>query len=283
MSYDQRMKTSWLIVALAWCLLDTNVHADSLDVSKLQGLGDTRFHVFESETLGHPLYLYVRLPEREPGENIGLLPTVYLLDGGITFPLLAGYYHYLRLGDEIPESILVGISYGSDTFEGGNYRSSDYTAPAPDRDWWGKAPVFQSVLKNELIPMIEELYPSDPARRILFGQSLGGQFVLYTALTEPRLFDGLVASNPALHRNLDFFLSWHGTGPMPPNVGRLFVSVADYDDEQFKTPANEWIRFWSASATRPWLLEVRVLNGQTHLSAAPEAFRQGMQWLGGDR
>jgi predicted alpha/beta superfamily hydrolase len=275
------MKNRFLILALAGILLGADTRADAPDFSKLQGLGDTRFHLVESEALGHPLYLYVRVPERKPGAESRIYPTIYLLDGGTTFPLLSGYYHYLRLADEIPEMILVGISYGSDTFEGGNYRSSDFTAPAPDREWWGKAPRFQSVLKNELIPLIESAYPADPANRILFGQSLGGQFVLYTALTEPQLFSGLVASNPALHRNLDFFLRWQGQPPMPVRLNRLFVSVAEFDDERFRGPAGEWIRFWSDQENRPWTLEVRELAGQTHLSAAPESFRQGIQWLTG--
>jgi predicted alpha/beta superfamily hydrolase len=272
-----------LFLALLVLLPGTGLNADSPDFSKLQGLGDTRYQLFESEALGHPLYLYVRVPEQLPENPNRTFPTVYLLDGGINFPLLSAYYHYLRLGEELPEMILVGISYGSDTFEEGNFRSSDFTAAAPDREWWGKAPLFQSVLKTELIPLIESFYPADPAQRILFGQSLGGQFVLYSALTDPALFQGRIASNPALHRNLDFFLAWQGAQPMPDPTSRLFVSVAEFDDMRFREPANEWLDFWISAETRPWLLETRILEDQTHLSAAPEAFRQGLKWIVGSR
>ena len=175
--------------------------------------------------------------------------------------------------------ILVGISYGSDTFEGGNYRSSDFTAPAEDREWWGKASVFQAVLQDELIPLIESAYPADPKQRIIFGQSLGGQFVLYTALTRPSLFQGHIASNPALHRNLDFFLDWRGDQPLPDPSAQLFVSIAEFDDQRFRDPADQWVETWQARESRPWTLEVRVLSNQTHLSAAPMAFRQGLKWL----
>lgn len=47
------------------------------------------------------------------------------------FPLLAGYYRYLELGEEVPELILVGISGGTDYFRECNQRSRDYTAEAP--------------------------------------------------------------------------------------------------------------------------------------------------------
>jgi len=265
----------WLLTLLAGPL-----PADSFDPSGLQGLGDTRYHRFESARLGHPLHLYVRAPEsaaQNPGQRF---PTVYLLDGGVNYPLLSAYYHYLRIGGEVPEMILVGLSYGSDTFEGGNFRSSDYTAPSKEREWWGKAPEFHSVLKSELLPMIESEYPSDPGRRIVFGQSLGGQFVLFSALTKPELFWGHIASNPALHRNLDYFLDWKGTGDASREATRLFVTEAEFDDPVFREPAMEWFKYWSKPGReKPFVLEFRTLGGHSHLSAATASFRQGLLWL----
>jgi predicted alpha/beta superfamily hydrolase len=268
------------LLALSLLLSANALPADSFDPSRLQGLGVTRYHAFDSGTLGHPLHIYVRVPEsaaQNPGRRYA---TIYLLDGGINFPLLSSYYHYLRLGEELPELMLVGISYGSDTFDGGNFRSSDFTAPAEDREWWGNAPVFQSVLEQELMPMIEGEYPSDSGQRIIYGQSLGGQFVLYSALTRPDLFSGHIASNPALHRNLDFFLAWKGKDEMPRNATRLFVAEGELDDPRFRTPASKWIEYWSAPGReRPFELEVRMLPGHTHLSAGTESFRLGLQWL----
>lgn len=252
--------------------------ADPADLSFLQGLGETRYHRLESDSLGRPLHIHVRVPEATGG-SAGALPAVYLLDGGLNFPLLSAYYHYLRIGEELPELILVGISYGSDRFDEGNYRASDFTAPASDREWWGGAPRFQAMLERELLPWVEAQFPADPRRRILFGQSLGGQFVLYSALTRPTLFWGHLASNPALHRNVDFFLAWRGAGEAPADATRLFVSVGEFDEARFREPATRWIGHWSRQAVRPFELETRTLPGQTHLSAAPEAFRQGLSWL----
>jgi predicted alpha/beta superfamily hydrolase len=254
--------------------------ADDFDPSKLQGLGDTRYHPFESETLGHVLHIYVRVPESSAQNPDQRYPTVYLLDGGINFPLLSSYYHYLRLGEEVPELILVGISYGSDTFDGGNFRSSDFTAPSEEREWWGKAPTFQSVLEHELLPMIEAEYASNPGQRIIFGQSLAGQFVLFNTLTQPEMFWGHIASNPALHRNLDYFLGWKGDGDMPLEATRLFVSEGEFNDPRFKQPATQWIEYWSVPERgKPFVLEVQTLSGQTHLSSVTAAFRLGLRWL----
>jgi predicted alpha/beta superfamily hydrolase len=257
--------------------------AEQFDPNKLQGLGDTRYHPFDSETLGHALHIYVRVPESSSNNPDRQYPTVYLLDGGINYPLLSSYYHYLQLGEEVPEMIIVGISYGSDSFEGGNFRSTDFTAPSEEREWWGEAPTFQSVIGNELLPMIEERYASNPNKRIIFGQSLGGQFVLYSALSQPELFWGHIASNPALHRNLGYFLDWNGDSKMPLEATRLFVSEGEFNDARFKRPATEWIEYWSdPERSRPFVLEVQTLPGQSHLSSVTQAFRQGLLWLFSD-
>ena len=199
------------------------------------------------------------------------------------FPLLAAYHHYLKLGDEVPGAILVGISYGSDDFREGNFRSTDFTAAAEERDFWGGAPAFQQMLAEELLPMIESRYRSNPAQRVIFGQSLGGQFVLFNALTRPGLFYGHIASNPALHRNLPFFLEWRGEDPMPLKTSRVFVSSGQNDNPRFRIPAVGWIEHWQATTEKPWRLETRTLPGQTHFSAVPESFQQGMQWLFPDK
>ena len=214
-------------------------------------------------------------------EGSDRLPTLYLLDGGITFPLLSGYSRYLRLGEEIPESILVGIAYGTEDHRQGNLRGTDYTAPSPERDYWGGAGRFQEMLGSELLPLIEDTYRSDSARRVIFGHSLGGQFVLFTAQTRPDLFWGHIASNPALHRNLSFFLE---TRPKVPTGSqpRLFVSSGTLDVPRFRQPALRWMEHWSKQEPLPWELESRSLEGHSHFSAVPAAFRQGMTWLFGE-
>ncbi|MCZ6804196.1 MAG: alpha/beta hydrolase-fold protein, partial [Proteobacteria bacterium] len=206
-------------------------------------------------------------------------PTVYILDGGALFPLLTAYYRYLILAEEIPEAIIVAISYGSANFEGGNYRSTDYTAKSSEREYWGGAERFQSFMSDELFPFIEHNYRSRPDRRIIFGHSLGGQFVLYTALMDPDLFWGHIASNPALHRNLPFFLKRHNEAIAERTSSKLFVGSGSMDEPRFRKPALKWIEHWSAIDTLPWQLKTIDLDGHSHMSAPPAAFRQGMRWL----
>ncbi|MFT5500486.1 MAG: putative alpha/beta superfamily hydrolase [Woeseiaceae bacterium] len=111
------------------------------------------------------------------------------------------------------------------------------------------------------------------------GQSIGGQFVLYTALTKPDLFWGHIASNPALHRNLQYFLQQHSEAKPAMARSRLFVGSGTLDDPQFREPAQEWIAYWSSVQNKPWDFRAVNLEGHTHMSAPPASFRQGMRWL----
>jgi hypothetical protein len=58
----------------------------------------------------------------------------------------------------------------------------------------------------------------------------------------------------------------------------VFASSGSLDDDQFREPALEWFDHWS-NEKKPWRLKTVTLPGETHFSAAPAAFRQGVAWL----
>lgn len=253
--------------------------AEMIAIRGMQGIRDTQYQYVESKVVGRGFHVLVGLPEGYVASGDRRYPTVYILDGGVLYPMLASYYRYLRFGGDTPELILVGISYGTDDWQQGNQRSHDYTAPAAEAEHWGGAHAFQRFLSDELLPLIEREFRSQSERRIIFGQSIGGQFVLYTAQTRPTLFWGHIASNPALHRNLPFFLERHEDAAAAPNRSRLFVASASGDEPRFAVPAREWIRHWTAINQKPWELEVATLDGHNHFSAPPASFRLGLKWL----
>jgi predicted alpha/beta superfamily hydrolase len=277
------MKQILFLLALVFTVFSLPAGAQEFPTGGMHGLSTVHRYEIPSEALGTTYQILVRLPEApsEPQANAEgarkPLPVVYLTDGGVTFPALGAYYRYLRYAEDVPDLILVGISYGTADWNNGNERSRDFTAPVAEREHWGGIEPFLDFLAAEVIPLIEEHYPADPQRRILFGQSLGGQAVLYTAQFRPGLFWGHIASNPALHRNLPLFLK----PPKKPASGsapRLFVSSADGDDPRFRGPALQWMGHWTV-AEHPWELETRSLPGHNHFSTLPEAFRQGLKWL----
>jgi len=269
-------RISFLFVA--WLAVSTGVFADDANViDHIQSISDTRNHDLHSEKTGFDYHLLVRLPDGYDESNARQYPTIYLLDGGAIFPMLAAYYNYLRHEELVQDLIVVGISYGTNDWQKGNHRSTDYTAPSDQREHWGGASAFQEALRMEILPLIEGEYRADSTQRIIFGQSLGGQFVLYTALTRPDLFSGHIASNAALHRNLDFFLEPHTTATSTGS--RLFVARGSDDEAVYREPGKAWMKHWEVRANKPWALKSTVIDGYGHFSIAPESFRQGLIWL----
>lgn len=250
--------------------------ASDVDLSVPYGLGDFYHHEVKSGVVGRSYQIYVMLPDGYEESSDKKYPTVYVLDGGALFPLFSAYYSYLNFGEEVPDAIIVGVSYAGNTFESGNFRSTDYTAPSSEREDWGGAAKFQKFLSDELMPFVEDSYRSRGDRRVIFGHSIGGQFVLYTALTQPDLFWGHIASNPALHRNLPFFLQEPGASS---GQSRLFVGDGTLNDARFRVPAQQWIKHWTNRDDKPWQLETMDLDGHSHMSAPPASFREGMRWL----
>lgn len=258
------------------CVLLISVTANASDLEYLQSLRNTSYEVVEAPGIGRSFHVYTMLPDSYTEDTDRHYPSIYILDGGTLFPLLGSYHRSLRAADETQEAIIVGISYGADSFADGNYRSTDFTAPSEERDYWGGAEKFRDFLESVLIPRIESQFRADADKRILFGHSLGGQFVLFSAQTRPTLFWGHIASNPALHRNLDYFLE---TVPRERSSSRLYVGTATLDEPRFRVPLSEWIATWTERTPKPWQLHIDELPGFTHSTSQPVAFRQGLAWL----
>jgi predicted alpha/beta superfamily hydrolase len=269
-----------LSATLIFAAAGTISTGQTVAIDGLQGLGDTRYHVAESEVLNKRLHVLVGLPKGYNASPEASYPTVYILDGGELYPLLKSYSNYLYHGGEAPNLMLVAISYGTDDWQQGNDRSHDYTAPTEEREHWGGAADFQAFLGDELLPFIESNYRSSRDKRIIFGHSLGGQFVLYSAQTQPGLFWGHIASNPALHRNLPLFLEMRPKAP--PARSNVFVGDASEDDARFLEPRSRWIEYWTQEPDLPWALRAETLDGHNHFSAQPASFRRGIRWLFAD-
>lgn len=244
---------------------------------KLHGLGEVEYFKMENKKqdgIVQPLYIYVRLPEGYDASAKVEYPTLYILDGGANFPLFASYYTHLKLMQDIPDMILIGISYGSSSHEQGNTRGHDFTAPSAERDHYGGAKAFEKFLTEKLMPLVQKNYAIDKKKQILFGQSLGGQFALYSAMYGDAPFYAVLASNPAFHRNLEFF-----ERPLRRRQARpkAFIISAEFDADRFRIPSRKWQKHWSDKAP-DWKREYFILPQHNHLSSTPETFRRGLKW-----
>jgi len=81
-----------IILVVSIILSTASASAADVDTRYMQGLGDTRYQKIESEIVGRGYHLYVMLPDGYESSTDTSYPTVYVLDGGGLFPLLASYY-----------------------------------------------------------------------------------------------------------------------------------------------------------------------------------------------
>lgn len=217
---------------------------------------------------GRTYDIHVRYPEGYDPAAATLYPTVYLTDGDSLFPILAANQLFLHYDDGLPEALVVGIAYGG--FDPSvNRREVDYSPAAG-------AEAFQSFLKSELLPEIERRYRSDRARRVLFGQSRGGGFVIWSALSDPDLFWGRIASNPAFGPDGAWAFAEPATASRT-DLG-LFVASGSNDRPALRTSALGWADGWDGRQT-PWRLRFQTIEGGTHAANATDVYRQAMRWL----
>lgn len=230
-----------------------------------------------SDEVGRSFHIYVRLPEGYDSVK-EVFPTVYVTDGDSLFPILAAYHLFLHYDEPVPEAVVVGIAYGTFDDKNGNHRATDYSAPPLiDGEFHGGAATYQAFLAKELLPEIERRYRVDPRRRILVGQSRGGQLVLYSAFTEPDLFWGRIASNPSLTPNREFFFK--SPAKARRNDLKLYVASGSRDAKGTRAQTLEWMNFWKNRPHPAWELNTVELEGETHAAGITNAYRAGMIWL----
>ncbi|HUH98279.1 MAG TPA: alpha/beta hydrolase-fold protein [Anaerolineales bacterium] len=143
-------------------------------------------------------------------------PVVYVLDPYWLFDMATGMVRYNAWSHRTTDALIVGIGYPEGRSIQATWQQSlaarthDLTPRQSDRsemynsEWLkvrvktGGGPEFLRFLERELIPLIDQEYPADAAKRILAGHSHGGGFALFAMLQEPELFRTYIASSPSL-------------------------------------------------------------------------------------
>jgi len=127
-------------------------------------------------------------------------PVVYLMDGEGHFTYTAGLLQFFARNAIAPEMILIGIP--------NTFRNRDFT-PVVDSKVAGSggADNFLRVIKEELMPVVEEKYRTLPYR-IMIGHSLTAMYCFYTMLREPDLFNSFIAVSPWVIYNNNFLVDF---------------------------------------------------------------------------
>lgn len=153
------------------------------------GKRDTIFSKILNQERAFSVYLP---PSYHANENQNF-PVLYILDGDYNYRYVSGLLELEgAISERIPEMILVAIS-GKDT-ETYRYNSKPNIKGIEDK---GNASEVAEFMAQELIPYVNANYKTNEFK-ILSGHSIGGLFVINTALHHPQLFDRYIAISPAL-------------------------------------------------------------------------------------
>jgi hypothetical protein len=195
-----------LLLTLAACGPVKGTSA-AAEVSKTEGAAPpfqierSAVYTLTTTSLGRSYDVYVKTP---PGydapENAGKrYPVLYLTDGPYTFQVASGVSRLTFSQARLNEFVVVGVSWGSGE-PPADSRSRDltpWTSQAQSKPTGG-GPAYLKFLKGEVMPLVEGRYRIDPGQRTLGGQSYGGLFGLWVALTEPELFRNYVLTSPSI-------------------------------------------------------------------------------------
>jgi len=120
--------------------------------------------------------IYIHLPANYTVLDTSY-PVIYQLDADIGFDSGAETCKLLSFRKEMPEVILVGIAYGAYPRQEGNNRGRDFSPTAvAESPASGGAGNFFKFIRDELIPVIDSNYRTNPIDKTLTGASFGGLF-----------------------------------------------------------------------------------------------------------
>lgn len=243
-------------------------------------------HQLKSAKTNHEHELVVILPSSYAEQSKRAYPVLYLLDAYWDLPLVKNIYDKLRFDNQIPELILVGLSYSGSSDQYAAKRMMDF---APVRDdlfqTGGNAKDFLGFLKTQAMPLIEKNYRVDAGDRAIAGASLGGLFTLYSLYNEPGLFRRYLAATPAASWGDEYLKQADAefAKSAKPLDARLYIlhSSAEY------TPYYEaLLRFRKQFEKRAYAgLERKIveIDEVRHAAINVQALLSGLIWLYEDK
>jgi predicted alpha/beta superfamily hydrolase len=232
-------------------------------------------------------------------------PVVYLLDAYETFGLMLQTYQQLLVMHEIPELIIVGISYPieGDFYSEGlreyhDIRAGDFTPTHLTYDevvkrhgqatanwirFSGGATDFLEFFEAELIPFIKSEYRTDPAQRGLFGYSLGATFTTFALLNKPGLFKKYFIGSPMLSWDNYSVYNFDNTDDLSGSLDIVDVYIS-WGQLESNDGKHHPLKDTLANKNNPHIHFIsEVLESETHLSGIGLAYSRAFRRLYGGK
>ncbi len=256
-------------------------------------------HVVKSTNNGTTYYLSVSLPMHYLKTDTTHYPVLYMLDGGLSFPIAHAARTSLDMFGDLEDVIIVAIEYNWDQSlkPWMTTRWKDYTTSKDEKADTnpgylkmfdlqsgalssGGGPVFLEVLRKEIIPFIDKKFKTTNDRGIS-GHSLGGLFAGYCFLNATDLFQRFGINSPSFWWNskemFNVEKSYSQKNTSLP--AKVFMSVGSLEGSSM-TPV--MTAFTDSLRSRNYTglnLTSHIFENETHMSVVPAMISRTLRVL----
>lgn len=163
------------------------------------GFSQAIYKTLFSEKLGEDRELKILLPRGYSEDDKNKYPLIIVLDGDYLFEPVAGNVDYMAYWDDMPKSIVIGVSHNGKRFDDCMYSEQNSLPMDQGND-------FFEFLGMELIPYLEKNFKTEDFR-VIVGHGETANFINYYLLKEMPLFQAYIALSPDLAPDMIGYLS----------------------------------------------------------------------------
>ena len=278
---SNKTKTSFVFIFFLSQFFTISLKAQLVDSSRMKGPEIKTFH---SKILGEDRRIFIQTPANI--KRYDAYPVLYVLDGEAHTIMTGGQVQYLSEAYKIiPSMIVVGIANTDrvrDLTPTHSIVSPD-GKPDTSANAFGKTSgggeKFLQFIKHELMPYIENNYPTAPYK-ILSGHSLGGLMAVYAMINHPDYFNAYIGISPSLQ--------WDKNNMLQQAAQELDNKTAR-NLRFFFSDANEDAAFHQNQLQLDSLLNMKNIPelkykrmfypDETHISEPVKAFYDGIRFI----
>ncbi len=191
---------------------------------------------------------------------------------------------WLTWSNEIRDIIIVGISYGKGTSIWWEKRARDFTQFKDTVYYYypnaGGADNFLGFIKNELFPVVNKNYRTNPDSNTIMGLSFGGLLSTYVLVTQPDMFRNYIIISPSLFWNGNSILKTESEYfSKHKDLNKVvYMAYGSLDDKNWVIdPTTEFIQILKMRKYEGLKFIQQVFNGETHVSVYPVALTHGLK------
>lgn len=282
--------TRHLTAALVSVTLATATHANSPAPYVLQ---NTEVIATPAPRLNRIYEIYVSLPADYATSN-KRYPVVYVTDAPYAFPLMRAIAERVdRHGVGLENFILVGLGYAKGE-NGATSRNRDYTPTDRPKSSsladgvYGQSAAYLNFVGDDVMPLVDGKYRTDPTRRIYVGHSYGSLLGLKALLDRPGTFSHYILGSPSLWFNrgyaFDALKRYAQTKNELQGKVRLYVgglekpTRARPHDVNMVAQMNRYAAELQAQRWRGLDVKATVLEGEDHATVFPRLVTLGLLW-----